>query len=163
MAIRKKTAIDAADELGVSPEELNETSPFDEEAYGAPIELDVDFEAGGVQEYTDGTYHARLEAVERKVAQTGNPMLVWRFRTLQDKRAWWLNTVLTRDAQWKVTETVVGLGVTGEGSTRINVSKLVGNCCRLVIKNEVYEGAKRPGVKKVLPATQETRDLNDLG
>lgn len=160
MAIKTKSKI--ADELGVEPEEL-ETAQEPDWDGAAPVEIDLDFDAGGMQEYADGTYHARLEAVDKKVASTGNSMVVWRFRTLQDKRAFWLNTVLTRDAMWKVTETAVSCGATGEGQTRIDVTKLVGNLCRVVIKNEIYEGAMRPGVKKVLPPTKETHDLNELG
>ncbi len=160
MAIKAKTKIeDVADELGVKPEELKEP---DWDGTG-PVEIDMDFEAGGTQDYADGTYHARLEATEKKVASTGNSMVVWRFRTLQDKRAFWLNTVLTRDAMWKVTETAVACGAKGEGQVRIDVAKLVGNCCRIVIKNEMYEGSMRPGIKKVLMPNDATLELNNLG
>src|SRR5476651_1231340 len=104
MAIKAKTKLPVADELGVSEEELEKASSLIDDGSN-DIEIDIDFEAGGAQEYASGTYHARLEAVEKKFASTGNQMIVWRFRTLQDKRAFWTNTVLTKDAMWKVTET----------------------------------------------------------
>ena len=129
----------------------------------APVEIDIDFEAGGVQDYPSGTYHAVLEAVEQKTAQSGNKMLVWRLRTIRDKRAFWLNTVLTKDAMWKVTETAVACGAKGEGQVRIDVAALIGNCCRIVIEQQTYEGQSRPYVKKVLAPTQETEDLYELG
>lgn len=159
MAIKQKTKIEEADELGVKPEELQEPN-WDGTP---PVEIDMDFEAGGTQEYASGTYHARLEAVEKKIAQSGNSMVVWRFRTLQDKRAFWVNTVLTRDAMWKVTETAVACGAKGEGQTRIDVSKLVNNVCRLVIVQGTYEGQQRPEVKKVLPPNDETFQISNLG
>jgi hypothetical protein len=157
MAIKQKVSL--ADTLGVSEEELRPEALEGTDA----IEIDIDFEAGGTQDYPSGTYHSVLEAVEKKVAGTGNPMLVWRFRTLRDKRAFWLNTVLTRDAMWKVTETAVACGAKGEGQVRIDVSSLIGNCCRLVIEQNIYEGQSRPSVKKVLAPTQETQDIYELG
>lgn len=161
MAIKKKTEIDVADELGVAPEELKRDPFADMDT--VPIEIDMDFEAGGVQDYASGTYHARLEAVDKKTAKSGNSMLVWRFRTLQDRKAFWLNTVTTRDAMWKVTETAVACGATGEGKQRIDVSKLCNNLCRLVIEQQTYEGETRPSVKKVLAPTEATQDISDLG
>lgn len=160
MAIKKK--VDLADKLGISEGELND--PLRDDVSDVPsLQVDIDFGASGAQDYPSGTYHAVLEAVESKVAQTGNNMLVWRFRTIQDKRAFWLNTTLTRDAQWKVTETAVACGAKGEGQVRIDIASLIGNCCRLVIEQQTYEGASRPSVKKVLAPSQETRDFYALG
>lgn len=161
MAIKQKTKIeDVADELGVKPEELTEP---DWDGNG-PIEIDIDFEAGGTQGYASGTYPARLEAVEKKIAKSGNSMLVWRFRTLNsDRRAFWTNTVLTKDAMWKVMETAVACGAKGEGQQRIDVSKLVGNPCRLVVVQGTYEGEDRPEIKKVLAPDQATIELSNLG
>lgn len=164
MAIKNKTKI--ADELGVDEKELDaaKSDPYQNmEGSPGPIEIDLDFDAGTGQDYPKGTYHARLEAVEKKVANSGNQMLVWRFRTLEDKRAWWLNTVLTRDAKWKVDETAIACGATGEGQVRIDVSKLVNNPCRLVIDHQTYEGETRPYVKKVLPPNEATLDISALG
>jgi len=162
MAIKAKSKI--ADELGVDETELEAAKDvYADEQPDTAIVIDIDFDGGNLQEYAKGTYHARLEATEKKVAQSGNTMIVWRFRTLEDKRAWWLNTVLTRDAMWKVTETAVACGAKGDGMARVDVSKLIGNCCRLVIDHQTYEGETRPYVKKVLPPTEATHDLNDLG
>lgn len=165
MAIKKTKIEETADELGTTPEILKASlqPDWDGDGSNGPVEIDIDFEAGGAQDYPDGTYHARLEAIEKKIASTGNSMVVWRFRTLKDKRAFWTNTVLTKDAMWKVTETAVACGAKGDGQTKIDVAKLVGNLCRLVIKNETYEGSLRPAIKKVLPPNQETFDLSDLG
>src|SRR6266566_3941676 len=165
MAFKAKAKI--ADELGVDEKELDKAAkhgPYENMDGPSAIEIDVDFDApAGDGPYPNGTYHAKLEHVEKRVAKSGNMMLVWRFRTLHDKRAFWLNTVLTRDAKWKVDETAVACGAKGEGQVKIDVSKLVGNPCRIVIVNEIYEGEMRPGIKKALPPTEATHDLNELG
>lgn len=159
MAFKPKTKL--ADELGVAPEELEAPEPNWDDT--PSVEIDIDFSEGGAQEYASGTYPARLEAVEKKIAKSGNSMVVWRFRTLQDKRAFWTNTVLTKDAMWKVMETAVACGAKGEGQQRIDVSKLVGNPCRLVIVQRTYEGETRPEIKKVLPPDEATIELNNMG
>lgn len=170
MAI-KKTKIDDTDTIDI-PEEgcaYPETG-YDNGVVGGTVkdqsegvELDLDFDSGGSDDYPSGDHHAKLEAVEPKVAQSGNRMLVWRFRTLQNPRAFWLNTVLTRDAKWKAEETAIACGAKGEGQVRINLNTLIGNVCRLRIVQGTYEGATRPEIKKVLPPTQETYDLHKLG
>ena len=163
MAIKSKVVL--ADELGITPEDVDRavaestSDPYAEDS----IEIPIDFDSKGTSDLPDGTWHARLEAVDRQMAKSGNPMVVWRFRTLKEKAAFWLYTTLSQDAMWKVTETAVACGAKGEGRQRVDISTLVGNTCRLVIKNEIYEGQMRPSVKKVLAPTQETHDLSDLG
>lgn len=164
MALAKQK-VKLADELGITPEDVDravaETDTFADGTY-ASVEVEIDFDAGP-SPCPDGTYHARLEAVEKKTAQSsGNDMAVWRFRTIKDKQAFWLNTVLTKDAMWKVSETAVACGAKGDGRIKIGLETLIGNLCRLVIKNETYEGAQRPTIKKVIAPTQETYDLSDL-
>ena len=168
MAFKKKTNL--ADELGVEEKELvlaASTAEGSSSGYaddgGDAIEVEIDFDAGGALPYPSGTYHARLESVEKTVAKSsGNKMVVWRFRTLQDKRVFYVNTVLTRDAMWKVTETAKACGAVGVGQVKLDIAKLVGNVCRLVIEQQTYEGEARPGIKKVLSPTEETFEVSDL-
>lgn len=78
-------------------------------------------ESSGFVAVEEGEYRLRLTDVKATTAKSsGNPMWVWEFESVQEGsrgRKFWVNTVLTDAAMWKLGETFAAFGADTDADT----------------------------------------------
>lgn len=113
----------------------------------------IEFDLDGGNKVQPGQYEAQVADVRQMTSKAGNPMLVWDFVVLSGDYAG-MNvpqfTVLNTDSLWKVTETVVALGladVATDKRAKFNKSQAIGRTCVVSVTqdNSGYD----PSVKTV--------------
>lgn len=136
----------------------------------------TDVEAGDFEAVDSGRYPCHVYEVNNKVAvSSGNDMIEFVFKVDEAHetaagRQFWHNCVLMPKALWNLKRTLIGLGVPAEDLTEeidIDNADLVGRKCVVEVTQEMYDGALRNRVKRVLPADaslggESTVDVDDL-
>jgi len=107
-----------------------------------------------------GVYPAVVADIElRESKTTSNPYLNWTFEITAPEylgRRVWLVTGLSPEALWKLRETLEALGEQDlSGEIDFDPQDYIGETCRVVVSQEVYNGRTRNRVDSVLPPVQE--------
>jgi hypothetical protein len=103
-----------------------------------------------------GEYTARVQDVEFKESQSGNPMLEWSFKITggkfrnKDLRFW---TSLSQDARWSTARTLKDLGVPVAGKKfTLDPEKLIGKPCKILVVADGRNEDFPYKVQRVMPA-----------
>lgn len=102
-------------------------------------------ESSGFTPVEPGTYRLRLTDVKATTAKSsGNPMWVWELESVQEGsrgRKFWVNSVLTDKAMWKVGEMFAAFGAETDADT----DELIGEECMADISQRPIEQGARAG------------------
>lgn len=109
-----------------------------------------------------GKYQMRLLDIEKKMSSNDKPMLVWSFKLIGGKyanREFKMWTVISKDAGWKIVETLKAFGIDAAGKKlEIDKKQLVG----LEVYGHVVDGKfndePTSNLKKVTPLVIEDED-----
>lgn len=100
-------------------------------------------EAGGFTAVEEGPYKLRLTDVKATNAKSsGNPMWTWELESVEEGtrgRKFWVNTVLTEKAMWKVGEMFAAFNA----PTDTDTDELIGeHCLGNVVQRTITQGAR---------------------
>jgi hypothetical protein len=134
-------------------------SPFgkskkdDEFAFDIPDDADSGTRGARIPE---GEYRGKCVSIIKDKSKAGNPMYVWSFVITKGRQAgrdFPLYTVLTPEAMWKLSETLLALGVPAEAGTSgvFQKSDVIGVYCVLVIEDDEFENRPRSKLTRILP------------
>lgn len=100
-------------------------------------------ESGGFSPVEAGPYRVRLTDVKATTAKSsGNPMWVWELESVEEGsrgRKFWVNTVLTDKAMWKVGEMFAAF----DAETDADTDELIGEeCIAEISQRTITQGAR---------------------
>lgn len=127
--------------------------------FGVPssMEDDIEFEADLSDEglVPEGYYKAKIVDVAQEISSKGDPMYVWTFVLVETEhagRSLKLWTVRTPAAMWKLSETLVALGLGAPGQkARFKRSQALNTLCTIEVTQEPYNGRITNSVASVSP------------
>ena len=101
-------------------------------------------------------YIGKIIGLRKETSSNDNPMWVWDFEIVEGDFAgmtftqW---TTLTNNSLWKLADTLTALGVDWEPGEPINFkrSEVLGTLCRLVIRDDKYQGRETSKLDRLLP------------
>lgn len=134
-------------------------------ATGAGFGYDEDFEiVVDVRRPPEGIAIVQLMNVENKVSKSGNKMWVWDFIIRSylepddvgnefEGESITVFTALSKNAMWKLEETLTALGVKiGEGgAVKFKKEQLLGVCAKAVIKQGEYNNRPQTNIEALAP------------
>lgn len=132
--------------------------------------LTVDF--GGVEDRVlvpEGDYRVKVESVEQKESQAGNPMLLWVFKINEPKnkqangQKLYTNTVLAPQSLWVLRNLLKALGIKVPNSAmELELEDYVGLECVVSVEHEKYEGRDRAKVVNFSSIEDEDEEEEDV-
>lgn len=109
----------------------------------------------GVESYlkaSEGEHAVKIAAADLKQSQGGNDMVVVQFEVMKgdDKGARvFENYPLIDTALWKLKGLLQAIGMKADGKVQLDLDKLIGKTCTIVVIHEEYEGKIRARVDEV--------------
>lgn len=134
----------------------------------ASKKVNVDFT--GVESFnrpSEGQHVVKIVSAEMKQSQGGNDMIVVTFGVTKgsDKGARCIeNYPLAENALWKLKGLLQAIGMKCDGKVRLDLDKLIGKVCIIIVSDEEYEGKIRSRVqecKKLAAVADEEDDDED--
>lgn len=114
-------------------------------AKGQNIKVDFsNVEGGGRSRVPEGDYIVKVVSCKHETAQSGNPMLVWRFAISDGKfegKPLYTNTVLVPKALWVLRNLLEAMGLkVPSKSVNLNPAKFVGKELGVTVQDNEFEG-----------------------
>ena len=136
------------------------TNPFgnpNESMADAVFEIDLSEQTDGMI-LPEGEYLGKVIDIEKTTSKAGNPMWVWTFTIVDGKYSgmeFKLFTALTPAALWKLSETLMALGIGGPGEkVKFEPKEVLNTLAVLHLVEDEYNGKKRNSLDKISePAT----------
>lgn len=131
--------------------------------FGAPSpteDFDTEFEAdlSEADLLPEGYYKMKVIDVTQEISQKGDPMYTWSMAVIEGEysgRQFRMWTSLTAAAIWKLTETLVSLGLGRPGEkARFRRSDAINRVCTAEIVQELYRDRMQNSIKSIAPAPE---------
>jgi len=131
------------------------TNPFGEPKESmadAVFEVDLSEQTDGMI-LPEGEYLGKVIDIEKTTSKAGNPMWVWTFTIVDGKYSgmeFKLFTALTPAALWKLSETLMALGIGGPGEkVKFEPKEVLNTLAILHLVEDEYNGKKRNSLDKI--------------
>ncbi len=123
----------------------------------------TDVESGGGMPTPDGYYVAEIQKAEQEVSQSGNDMIVVRWKTHIGSTVF-DRFVLVPQSLWVLRTALECMGYdVPDGPMDFDVDDLVGQSCGLEITNEEYEEKDQPRVTGYMPVETAEQYVTESG
>lgn len=114
----------------------------------------------------EGEHVVALHEIEEKVSSTGNDMLAVTFKVVKGESTGatlYDNFVLTDKALWKFKSYLEVVNVKADGKIALDLDKLIGKRCSVLVKHEEYNGQLRARIEdykkiKAAPEPEEPEE-----
>ena len=118
------------------------------------------------QRAAEGKHLCKIAQVDEKTSQGGNDMLTVQFEVIKGESKTarvFENYPLIDTALWKLKGLLQAIGMKADGKVQLDLDKLVGKTCMVVVKHEEYEGKTRARVDSVekVPVSDDDDDEDE--